>query len=84
MISSNGSGGKKPRKKKRKIQSEHRIVMRSLTLEDYSDVKEIMNIVFPEFDGAWKKNQFEAQISKFPEGQICIEDNGKGAVEKVI
>lgn len=45
MISSNGSGGKKPRKKKRKIQSEHRIVMRSLTLEDYSDVKEIMNIV---------------------------------------
>ncbi|OLY65363.1 bifunctional GNAT family N-acetyltransferase/carbon-nitrogen hydrolase family protein [Leptospira santarosai] len=77
MISSNGSGGKKPRKKKRKIQSEHRIVMRSLTLEDYSDVKEIMNIVFPEFDGAWKKNQFEAQISKFPEGQICIEDNGK-------
>ncbi|MBE8397891.1 hydrolase, partial [Leptospira borgpetersenii serovar Hardjo-bovis] len=77
MISTNGSSGKKPSKRKKKIQSEHRIVMRSLTLDDYADVKEIMDIVFPEFDGAWKKNQFVSQITKFPEGQICIEDNGK-------
>ncbi len=52
MISPNGSSGKKPSKRKKKIQSEHRIVMRSLTLDDYADVKEIMDIVFPEFDGA--------------------------------
>ena len=28
-------------------------------------------------DGAWSREQFASQIARFPEGQICIEDNGK-------
>ncbi len=56
---------------------QHRLKLRNLRLSDYSDVQEIMELVYPNMDGAWTREQFASQIARFPEGQICIEDNGK-------
>lgn len=58
---------------------EHRLRLRTLTLADYDDVKSIMDRVYRTLGGAWTKKQFAAQINRFPEGQICIEDNGRVA-----
>ncbi len=55
----------------------HRLILRQSQPEDYDDVAEIMERVYPGLDGAWTREQFESQIARFPEGQICIEDNGK-------
>ena len=56
---------------------QHRLKLRNLRLADYGDVQEIMELVYPNMDGAWTREQFASQIARFPEGQICIEDNGK-------
>ncbi|MDX1565336.1 MAG: GNAT family N-acetyltransferase, partial [Phycisphaeraceae bacterium] len=56
---------------------EHRLNLRNLLPEDYPDVKEIMDRVYPEMHGAWPEEKYRSQLSAFPEGQICIEDNGK-------
>ena len=55
----------------------HRLILRQSEPEDYDDVAEIMERVYPGMDGAWTREQFESQVARFPEGQICIEDNGK-------
>ncbi|EHQ52251.1 Nitrilase/cyanide hydratase and apolipoprotein N-acyltransferase [Ectothiorhodospira sp. PHS-1] len=51
--------------------------MRNTCLADYDDIHHIMEAVYPNLDGAWSREQFESQIQRFPEGQICIEDNGR-------
>ena len=56
---------------------EHRLKLRNTTLADYDDVQEIMDLVYPDLGGGWSREQFASQIARFPEGQICIEDNGK-------
>ncbi|MCG2634617.1 MAG: GNAT family N-acetyltransferase [Gammaproteobacteria bacterium] len=56
--------------------SEHKLNLRNLELSDYSDIKNIMDLVYPEMGGAWPEKKFRAQLSAFPEGQICIEDHG--------
>lgn len=57
---------------------EHRLRLRNLRLEDYPDIKHIMDQVYPgSMGGAWSREQFAAQINRFPEGQICVEDNGR-------
>ncbi|MGY6629768.1 MAG: GNAT family N-acetyltransferase [Wenzhouxiangella sp.] len=55
----------------------HRLILRQSRKEDYRDIAEIMERVYPTMDGAWSEAQFESQILRFPEGQLCIEDNGK-------
>ena len=56
----------------------HRLILRQSRPEDYEDIAEIMERVYPGgMEGAWTRAQFESQISRFPEGQMCIEDNGK-------
>jgi len=56
----------------------HRLVLRQTRPDDYADVAEIMERVYAgDLEGAWTREQFESQIRRFPEGQICIEDNGK-------
>ena len=55
----------------------HRLTLRNLRLEDYSDVKEIMDLVYPTMEGAWSVSVYKQQIKTFSQGQICIEDNGK-------
>lgn len=56
---------------------EHHLRLRNLRLSDYPDVGRIMDRVYADIGGAWTRKQFAAQINRFPEGQICIEDNGK-------
>ncbi|MDY6830058.1 MAG: bifunctional GNAT family N-acetyltransferase/carbon-nitrogen hydrolase family protein [Pseudomonadota bacterium] len=56
---------------------EHHLVLRNLQHQDYQDIAEIMDLVYPTLDGAWSMAQFEAQLARFPEGQIGIEDNGR-------
>ncbi|WP_040405289.1 bifunctional GNAT family N-acetyltransferase/carbon-nitrogen hydrolase family protein [Ectothiorhodospira sp. PHS-1] len=55
----------------------HRLLLRNTCLADYDDIHHIMEAVYPNLDGAWSREQFESQIQRFPEGQICIEDNGR-------
>ncbi|WP_245960835.1 bifunctional GNAT family N-acetyltransferase/carbon-nitrogen hydrolase family protein [Wenzhouxiangella sediminis] len=55
----------------------HRLILRQSRKEDYDDIAEIMERVYQGLDGAWEREQFESQVTRFPEGQICIEDNGK-------
>ena len=65
---------------------EHIFELRYLTLQDYQDVKELMDVVYAQVGGAWPLKNYQAQLSTFPEGQICIEDKGKviGAAFSVI
>ncbi|MEE4377217.1 MAG: hydrolase, partial [Candidatus Competibacteraceae bacterium] len=55
----------------------HRLKLRNTQLSDYPDIQEIMDLVYPTLEGAWTRKQFSSQLNRFPEGQICIEDNGK-------
>ncbi|AGA31953.1 Carbon-nitrogen hydrolase [Thioalkalivibrio nitratireducens DSM 14787] len=55
----------------------HHLTLRQTRLDDYPDICEIMERVYPDLDGAWSLDQFTSQVTRFPEGQICIEDNGK-------
>lgn len=57
---------------------EHRLQLRPLRASDYDDIKEIMDRVYKGgLQGAWTPEQFRSQLERFPEGQICVEDNGK-------
>jgi len=51
--------------------------LRVVTPEDYQQVAELMDLVYPDIGGAWPKTTIQALVKAFPDGQICIEDNGK-------
>ena len=68
----------KTQKNDKQVENEnHHLELRTLKISDYADVKEIMDLVYPTMQGAWLKDTFKMHLSRFPEGQICIEDNGK-------
>ena len=50
--------------------------LRNLKLGDYPVIKKIMDRVYPGMGGAWPRKKYQAMLKTFPEGQICIEDNG--------
>src|SRR5690554_1952887 len=50
--------------------------LRNLTLEDYPQLQELMDDVYDDIGGAWPKDTIKALVEQFPDGQICIEDNG--------
>ncbi|UYZ61131.1 bifunctional GNAT family N-acetyltransferase/carbon-nitrogen hydrolase family protein [Hymenobacter latericus] len=54
----------------------HKLVLRTLRKSDYKAVRDIMDKVYSNMEGAWAQDEYNALIRKFPEGQICIEDNG--------
>ena len=54
----------------------NKLVLRNLELDDYARVKQMMDKVYPTL-GGWTLEEFTAQLTTFPEGQICIEDDGK-------
>lgn len=56
---------------------EHKLTLRNITLEDYPELKKNMDLVYPDLGGVWPMKKFRAQLTTFPEGQICIEDHGK-------
>lgn len=55
----------------------HRLKLRCLGASDYDAIRGIMDLVYDRAGGAWKRAQFGAMLSRFAEGQFCIEDNGK-------
>lgn len=56
---------------------EHHLNLRNLKLSDYADIKQIMEAVYQAAGGPVKHQKYRAQLTTFPEGQICIEDHGK-------
>ncbi len=55
----------------------HKLVLRTLKRGDFKAVKEIMDKVYSNMEGSWAQDEYNALLKKFPEGQICIEDNGQ-------
>ena len=56
---------------------QHHLELRNLQEEDFDDLKELMDEVYPNLGGAWSRRKYMTQLSTFPEGQICIVDKGK-------
>jgi predicted amidohydrolase/GNAT superfamily N-acetyltransferase len=68
----------KKKQKKLGMKKGHKLTLRLTQLDDYQDIKEIMDLVYTgSLGGAWTWEQFQSQVKTFPEGQLCIEDNGK-------
>jgi predicted amidohydrolase/GNAT superfamily N-acetyltransferase len=55
----------------------HKLQLRNTQISDYESIREIMDKVYSNAGGSWNNEEFISQLSRFPEGQICIEDNGK-------
>ncbi|RUO79996.1 hydrolase [Idiomarina tyrosinivorans] len=51
--------------------------LRNLRLEDYPQLKTLMDAVYTDIGGAWSKFTIEKLIKDFSEGQFCLEDNGQ-------
>lgn len=64
-------------KRKGRFKRAHKLVLRHLRIDDYDDVKAIMDRVYANLGGAWSRQQIAAQLARFPEGQICIENKGR-------
>lgn len=56
---------------------EHKLSTRHLHLDDYDSLQEICGRVYKGVMAPWSKEQIARLVGIFPEGQICIEDNGK-------
>jgi predicted amidohydrolase/GNAT superfamily N-acetyltransferase len=56
---------------------EHRLTLRNLKPDDYADIKSIMERVYHSAGGALPEVKYRSILKTFPEGQICIEDDGK-------
>jgi predicted amidohydrolase/ribosomal protein S18 acetylase RimI-like enzyme len=55
---------------------ERKLVVRKLAAKDFEQVERLQNICFPSM-APWTREQFESQLRIFPEGQICIEYQGR-------
>lgn len=56
---------------------EHKLQARHLLLDDYETLRQISATVYKGVALPWTREQISTLIRVFPEGQICIEDNGK-------
>ncbi len=70
-------GTHRTKKKLKRKAPKNLLNLRNTRIEDYPALKEIMDLVYANMGGAWTLEQFEAQLARFPEGQICIENNGR-------
>jgi predicted amidohydrolase/ribosomal protein S18 acetylase RimI-like enzyme len=57
--------------------TEHVLKLRNLTIEDYDDLRKIIQRVYSHLHETWEYKQINKLTTLFPEGQICIEDKGK-------
>jgi len=55
----------------------HKLTTRNLRIEDYDTLHEISSRVYKGVALPWTHDQIVRLIDIFPEGQICIEDNGR-------
>lgn len=58
------------------IEDTHRLRLRRLRPDDFQQIAELMDIVYPDLGGGWQIDQYLSQLDAFPDGQICIEDDG--------
>lgn len=57
-------------------QNQHRLALRNLLVSDLAEVNNILDQNYPGLDDPYTKKQFNKLLEIFPEGQICVEDNG--------
>ncbi|MGE0485557.1 MAG: GNAT family N-acetyltransferase [Gammaproteobacteria bacterium] len=57
--------------------SETLITLRNLRHDDHEELERLENVVYPDLGGAWPRRTIEGLLEHFPEGQICIEDQGR-------
>ncbi len=55
---------------------EKKIILRPLTFDDFKEVTELQLKCFSGMK-PWKEDQFKSQLAHFPEGQLCLEYQGK-------
>lgn len=55
---------------------EKNILLRPLRMEDYEQLECVSRLCYPKLR-PWNRDELESQISIFPEGQLCVEYNGK-------
>ena len=58
---------------------EHKLKIRHLRIEDYKAIRDISERVYRGVDSPWTEEQIKTLITLFPEGQVCVEDNGHHA-----
>lgn len=58
-------------------ESSHKLSLRHLKHSDYDDLRNISARVYKGVAGPWSEKMMRRLIETFPEGQVCIEDNGK-------
>ena len=54
-----------------------RIEICNLTLDQYPQIKALMDDAYPDLGGAWPRHAIEQLIADFPEGQLGILDEGQ-------
>ncbi|MBF0243670.1 MAG: GNAT family N-acetyltransferase [Planctomycetes bacterium] len=60
------------------MQKNMRIEIRRLGIEDFSEMEEVMKAAYPDIETPhWKKNQIAKLVKIFPDGQICVQVNGR-------
>lgn len=57
-------------------QFEHKLVLRQMRVEDYDSLIEMQKLCFPGMT-TWARDQIETQLEIFPDGQFCIDLEGK-------
>lgn len=63
---------------KKSKKSEFQIVLRNLKADDYDSLREVMKSAYLSMGGGiWSREHIERLLEIFPEGQICVEVNGK-------
>lgn len=55
---------------------EHKLKLRHLLLDDYEIIRNLSTRVYAGISVPWPLEAFTQLIETFPEGQVCIEDNG--------
>lgn len=60
------------------IADDTRLRLRNLRPEDHGALSRLMARAYTGLDDSrWSKDEYVAQLNRFPEGQLCIEDNGE-------
>lgn len=54
-----------------------KLTLRVIETSDYNELADLMDLVFHDVGGAWPRMTIMDLIHQYPDGQICIEDDGK-------
>ncbi len=56
--------------------SSYLLNIRNIVIDDFDTMIEVMNRSYPTMNEIWHKKHIQKLLEIFPEGQICVEDNG--------